>query len=37
MRSPQASTTNIDDYMWRAIVAERLAMIPHAESVARRH
>jgi hypothetical protein len=37
MRSPQASTTNIDDYMWSALVAERLGIIPHAETVARRH
>src|ERR1700754_1976959 len=34
-RDVQTSTTNIGAYMWSAIAAERLGIIPHAELVAR--
>jgi hypothetical protein len=34
-RSVQTSTTNIGAYMWSALVAERLGIISHAETVAR--
>jgi hypothetical protein len=34
-RSIQTSTTNIGAYMWSALVAERLGLITHAETVAR--
>jgi hypothetical protein len=34
-RSVQTSTTNIGAYMWSALVAERLGIIGHAETVAR--
>src|SRR6266536_1128909 len=34
-RSVQTSTTNIGAYMWSALVAERLGLITHAETVAR--
>jgi hypothetical protein len=33
--SVQTSTTNIGAYMWSALVAERLGLIGHAETVAR--
>jgi hypothetical protein len=34
-RSVQTSTTNIGAYMWSALVAERLGLITHAETVTR--
>jgi hypothetical protein len=34
-RSVQTSTTNIAAYMWSAVVAEKLGLISHAETVAR--
>ncbi len=34
-RSVQTSTTNIGAYLWSALVAERLGLISHAETVAR--
>ncbi len=34
-RSVQTSTTNIGAYMWSALVAERLGIIGHAETVSR--
>src|SRR5947207_10013914 len=34
-RSIQTSTTNIGAYMWSTIVAERLGLIGHGETVAR--
>jgi hypothetical protein len=34
-RSIQTSTTNIGAYMWSALVAQRLGLITHAETVAR--
>jgi hypothetical protein len=34
-RSIQTSTTNVGAYMWSALVAERLGLITHAETVAR--
>jgi hypothetical protein len=34
-RSIQTSTTNIGAYMWSALVAQRLGLISHAETVAR--
>ena len=34
-RSVQTSTTNIGAYMWSALVAQRLGLISHAETVAR--
>ncbi|HEX4735094.1 MAG TPA: glucoamylase family protein [Thermoleophilaceae bacterium] len=34
-RSVQTSTTNIAAYMWSAVVAEKLGLITHAETVAR--
>ena len=34
-RSVQTSTTNIGAYMWSALVAQRLGLITHAETVAR--
>jgi hypothetical protein len=34
-RSVQTSTTNIGAYMWSALVAERLGIISHAETVQR--
>jgi hypothetical protein len=34
-RSVQTSTTNIGAYLWSALVAERLGIITHAETVAR--
>jgi hypothetical protein len=34
-RSVQTSTTNIGAYMWSTVVAERLAIIGHAEAVSR--
>jgi hypothetical protein len=34
-QSVQTSTTNIGAYMWSAVVAERLGIIGHAETVAR--
>ena len=34
-RSVQTSTTNIGAYMWSAVVAERLGIISHAETVER--
>ena len=35
MRSVQTSTTNIGAYMWSALVAERLRLITHADTVTR--
>jgi hypothetical protein len=34
-RDVQTSTTNIGAYMWSAVAAERLGILPHAELVAR--
>ncbi len=34
-REPQTSTTNIGAYMWSAVAAERLGIIPRAELVSR--
>src|SRR3954454_16060796 len=34
-RSVQTSTTNIGAYMWSAVVAERVGIISHAETVER--